>query len=346
MVFLIFAIFFISCFMAFFERHLSAKSASAIYVFIGFVLILMAGLREVGFDPDSYNYEEYYQNYDKIETLLNVEYSFVLLSSILSNITPDVHAIFLFYAIFGVALKFVAFKKYTDCLFLAVVVYMSYFYMIHEMTQIRTGILSACLLLAIKPLCEKRRIKAFVLLAVGTFFHISGLALIPVMFLKNKLSTNGKMFLIAFVLSSFLVFYMGGTLLYDLNIPYIGAKIASYQAAEETGNSIVGINVFDTIYLVNIAVFLYLLYFSETIIKHNKYFPIMMKIFAIGLFLWTALAFLPVLAKRLSLLYRIVSVILFSNIYYTIKPRYASIATVLTFCTVYLIYTLKYLDLI
>lgn len=47
----------------------------------------------------------------------------------------------------------------------------------------------------------------------------------------------------------------------------------------------------------------------------------MMKIFALGLFVYVAFAFLPVLSQRLSYLFRIVTIILFMNVYYTIRQN-------------------------
>ena len=59
------------------------------------------------------------------------------------------------------------------------------------------------------------------------------------------------------------------------------------------------LNVFSPLHLFTIMLFLYLMYFYETIKEHNRYFPLMMKIFAISIFSFTAFAFLPVLANRL-----------------------------------------------
>ena len=58
---------------------------------------------------------------------------------------------------------------------------------------------------------------------------------------------------------------------------------------------------------------------------------------------FTAFAFLPVLANRVSYLLRIVTIILFGNIYYTILPKRAGIVAVLLVAAVYMVYTYSYI---
>lgn len=68
----------------------------------------------------------------------------------------------------------------------------------------------------------------------------------------------------------------------------------------------------------------------DLIKEHNKYLPLMIKLMALSLFSFTALSSLPVLAFRISELYGIVEIILFTNIFYTVQPKLLAKIIVIT----------------
>ena len=340
---IIFIIFALVVALSFLENSLKESTKQKLYWFFGIVLVLVAGLREVGVDPDSLNYEYAFHHYDDENISGAIEYSYFLISEILGHLTNDVHIIFVFYAIFGVLLKFKAFRKYVpEMWFLPVAVYLSFIYELHEMTQIRTGIMSALFLLAIQPIAERKWIKSLLLICLGMFFHISAIVLIPLIFLSNKeMSLKSRMFWTAVIPASYVFYMLGSILLVNIPIPYIENKLENYAKTSETMES--SLNVFSPLHLFTIMLFLYLMYFYNTIKEHNKYFPLMMKIFAISIFSFTAFAFLPVLANRLSYLFRIVTIVLFCNIYYTIRPKWAAMLVVTMVALVYMAYTFSYI---
>ena len=134
------------------------------------ILVLVAGLREVGLDPDSINYEYAFIHYDDEELSTAIEYSYFMISQILSSIVNDVHILFLFYAFWGVLLKFKAFRILSpDMWFVPVIVYLSFIFQLHEMTQIRTGVMSGLFLLAIQPIAERKWVKSLLLIGIGAF---------------------------------------------------------------------------------------------------------------------------------------------------------------------------------
>lgn len=340
---IIFIIFAIVVSLSFLENSLKESTKRNAYWFFAVVLVLVAGLREVGVDPDSVNYEYAFHHYDDDRISGAIEYSYFLISEILIRLTNDVHIIFVFYAFFGVMLKFKAFRKYLpDMWFLPVVLYLSFIYELHEVTQIRTGIMSGLFLLAIQPMADRQWIKSLLLIGLGMFFHISAIVLIPLVFLSNKeMSLKTRMFWTAVIPASYVFYFLGSILLVNIPIPYIENKLENYEKTSETMES--SLNVFSPMHLFTIMLFLYLMYFYETIKEHNRYFPLMMKIFAISIFSFTAFAFLPVLANRLSYLFRIVTIVLYCNIYYTIRPKWVAMLVVVLISLVYMTYTFSYI---
>lgn len=341
--YIILILFIIVAILCYLEDYIK-KYRLPLYLLIGFILVLLAGLREVGIDPDSDNYEYTYQHYYANNALDGVEFSYIWLSSILNHITSDVHILFLFYAFWGVSLKLFAIKKYYQTFFLPLLVYLAFYFELHELTQIRTGILSGLLLLAIKPIAEGRKKLAFAIILLGTFFHNSGLLLLPLVFLSNKPMTNKQRLLWgALIPLSYCIYFTGANLIMHLDIPYIGDKLAMYQKSVDKGIMSVTINVFSPLQLFNIMLYYYLLYFHDTIIRFNKYFPLMMKIFTFGLFSFATFAILPVFAQRVSYLLSIVNICLYPFIVYTFKQKWIGITVTLCISLIILNYGLGYI---
>lgn len=326
MVFILIILFFITFTFSLLEDKLKTRDKWIVYITIAIALILLSGFREIGSDSDSENYEHYYLNYNDKGLIIGMELSFRIIAQILNNFTNDVHALFLVYAILGVSLKFIAFKRMSNIFFLPVLVYMGHFYIMHEMTQIRAGVVSSLFLLALKPLAEGKRLQYFLLLCIAMFFHYSTICLIPFIFFNNSnLNKMWRALYIMVIPLGFAIYFANINLLVDIPIPYISDKIMLYQNAFERG---IGggeiINVFNAVFLMEIAIYLYIMFFYDTIIKENKYLPLLLKIYSCFIFIYLAFArILPEVDRRISGLYLTVSIILFTNIYYTIKPNIA-----------------------
>lgn len=342
MAYLVLSIYVATAFLALYEKYLG-KYRMFIYWIIGVILILVAGLREVGIDPDSANYEYTYQNIDNLKSG-TVEYSYIFLSQIFSHITSDVHILFFFYAFFGVGLKMFAITKFEKTVFLPLLIYISYYYVTHECMQIRTGILSGIMLLAIIAMGEGEKKRAFMLLLIGSLFHMSALILFPMLFMSNKEMTHKqKMIWGSVIPAGYVLSIMGFAIIMNLpfEIPYVSDKLALYQAATEKGiGDFASVNIFSPLQLATIALFYYLFYFQDTILRYNKFYPILMKLFACGVSAYALFSFFPVFAQRINMLLQAVTIILFADIYHTINPRWASITIISILGLLYLNYSL------
>lgn len=328
--YIIIGIFTATVFFALFEEKI-IKYRTPLYIFIFFLLVLVAGFREIGIDPDSIDYENAFLYPDSPNLINSFEYSFILISRIINTFTNDVHILFLFYALLGVGLKMYAFRKISSIYFLPLLIYISYYYVLHECIQIRTGVLSGLLLIAIYQIGENHKWKGLFLLLLGCFFHYSAIILFPIIFLSNnEMSKNERKKWVIIVFASYLIYYIGITFVFDyfVYLPYIGSKIEAYKTLTEMGNAMAHINIFGPQQLFTIFLFLYIIYFYDTIKIYNIYLPLLIKMFAIGLIVYIIFSFLPVFSSRVSLLFEVVTIILYSNIYYTIRPKWAAIGVI------------------
>ena len=346
MAYLILVIFVLSCLLAYVEDLLPKKYQLTLLFFFGFCLILMCGLKEIGLDPDSDNYAQFYRSYYEDKSSQEIESSFIVIATVLNFFTDDPHAIFLFYALLGVSLKLLAFSRYdSKRLFLFLVIYLSYFYVVHDMMQIRTGVLSAMFLLAIHEIVDGRRWLALLYILIGSLFHVSGLALLPILFFRNKpLTMIEKVIWTGVVLVSLVATASGGTIFdYLVEIPYVGDKLTIYQQAADIGMSASTINSFGVFHLISVALFVYLIFFADTINDADCHYPILIKTYAFGLLSYTLLGFVPDLAARTSFLYRTVTIILLADIVFTIKPKWIAVAVTELVALFYLNYGLQFI---
>ena len=339
----VFSLFFLLVALSYIEDLLTNKVKSVIYIVFGALLVLMAACREIGFDPDSETYETYFKNYDNILLLTAVEYSYLWLCELVRNFSADVHWVFLIYATLGVSLKLIAFRKFGSAILTYLLIYVCYYFELHETTQMRAGVMSGFFLLCIYFTANSKRLYAFFCIIFGSIFHLSAIAMIPILFLNNKPLTRNWKRILAFLIPAAFVFAVSFSFmsLYS-EIPYLGTKLASYQEQTESGQVAIGnVPLFGIPHLISVCIFYYLLYFSDSVAKNSKYFPILMRIFALGIFMYIALNSLPVLAERMSSLYKIVSIFLIAEIANTIRPRWAGVSIVVLIAFIFLNFILR-----
>ncbi len=319
---ILFAILLIVCSLSLIEDRLQKYNVT-IYISIAIVLILFAGLREVGFDRDSENYEYYFYNYDDPALELGVEYSFRLISRFIQFFSNEIHALFLFYALVGVSLKMFALKRLTSFWYLPIAIYIGNYYILHDLTQIRASIVSGLTLLAIPFIYQGKRKIATSILLIGCIFHYSTLALLPAVFFSSKDMTERDRWIWGALLPlGYIIHFLPVNFTTLVNIPYITDKIVVYEELRDKGIAGDEINIFNLVFLVKCILYIYVLYFYDTIKQFDKYLPIVVKFMGICVFAFPCFSKLPVLSFRISELYGIVEIVMFTYITYTILPKW------------------------
>jgi len=337
------ALFVIYGFLIFFEDYISAKQKKLICGATCLLLIIIAGTREVGIDPDSETYAASFSNPQGDNILDTIELSFILIVNVLNSFSDDVHLLFFFYAILGVSLKFFAFRRYDDSWLLMVLMYVSFYFELHETCQIRAGVLSGCMLLAIPYIANDKRWMAFLCIVIGTFFHTSGIILLPLLFFSNKpLGRNWK---IALAVAVPVAYMFSGTNLgleFASEIPYIGNKIEMYSKVAEKGKVIVSsLELFSPFHLFMVAIFYYLLFWADAITEKSHYYPIMMKTFGLAIVIYAVFSFIPAIGERMGSMYRTVMIVLYPTIIYTLRPKWGGVLLFLLIAFVYLNFSLR-----
>ena len=284
------------------------------------ILVLFTAFRTIDFDPDSHAYDEIFRTNGTDSELL-VEYSILFISDILKTFTDDVHYLFLIYAILGITIKFYAIRQLSPWYFLPLIIYFSNYFILHDFIQIRAGVASAMLLLAIKPLSEGNKKKAIVYFLIANVFHYSSLVFYPILFFSNNLSRIWKYALIAIMPVGAILFMLRLDFLSALPIPYIQEKLEMYKTLTETG-------FFEEFNLKNVplwiqyVIILYSLYFYDTILEKCPALPLLLKATAYSMFFFFAFSSVSVVAGRFQELLGIVELALFPCVCYTFRPQY------------------------
>lgn len=327
-----------------FAAHYFKIPNTYLLLIIAVILILVAGLRHPGTDGDSETYVDIFNSFGSPASYFKdysinsfFEPAYYLIPSIFTiSLGLNYVSVFLLFAFIGISLKFVAVSRLTDFAFLSVLVYYSHFFILHDMTQIRSGVASAILLLSIPEIYKRNFFRFLLLIAIGLLFHYSMIIFLPVYFLNAKKINKNLYLLLLFapyglhflkfnILSVLQVFKLG----------FVSDKIQIYNDLLESG-IFTDINVFNILFLVQLISCTIFIIKSDVLIKNNKYSLLLLKIYCIAAASFVLFSNIPVLAFRISELLGIVQIVLMPFLIYIIKPKYIALAMVIAFAIVFI----------
>lgn len=337
-------IFYYSIFMVLFAFYmLSAEETQKklLYTISGFLLTIIAGFRSIHTDRDYATYVSYIQKIDQLQ-LVQLEPSFFLITKLGYFLGHPITVVFLVYAILGVGLKFKAITALTEFWFLSIIIYFSYYFFMHEMTEIRVGVSSAILLLSIKDIYKRNLVGFVVKMALGVFFHYSFLVFGAFYFLNPKRLKPVIFYVI--IGFAYLLYFSGFdslTLIRLIPLPFIQTKIDAYRSLMAAGSHL-EINVLNVLLIYRLIFMVVLLVSYKLLATYNKYSIILIKIYSFSIFFLVFLASMPVLAFRVNQLLCIVEIILWPFIIYLVKEKHLAVVlvvlTALGFITLELFY--------
>lgn len=309
--------------VALFSESISQKKYKFLYYFLALCLIFVAGFRNGESMPDYASYAGYYSYVIGGQFSYFIEISFTLIVKLANSIIANNSTLmFLIYAIFGVSLKFYAIKKLTPLIFYSIVVYVSNYFIIHEMIQIRAGVASGFILLSIVSIYKRSSKEFLFLIGLATFFHYSSFIFLILWFLRTK-KFNTVFYFSLIPTAYFIYFFIDLANLLNLVasiLPFSGMaeKLIAYSIARED----LVLNVLGIYPLTRIMIFTFFLYFVYKLREHNKYFFILLKMYAFGIFSYIALAMFPVIAVRVAYTLMLTEIIMIPYLIYAIRGYY------------------------
>jgi hypothetical protein len=316
MIFSLIALFFLIVFLL--VKGLETEKELYLYFILGIFLALMAGLR---FESVSMDYENYLYAYYNSDGDSRFEPTFTIIVRVVKHTFNNPIFLFIIYATIGVSLKFIAIKQLSKLYILSALLYLSNFFLLHEMTQIRVGIASGILLLCIKPLYERNFKSFFFLVLVAISFHYSSVIILPLWFL-TPYSLN-RNFYLSIVPLSYIMVVCGltlGFLIKQLPIEQVQKLYSMYTLQIENGEGDV-INLFNSLQILRCCILMFLIYSINIIESKNKYAVILIKIYTVALTCFILFSDIPVVSFRISELLSIVEIILIPLLLYVFKEK-------------------------
>lgn len=297
--------------------NLKIKKNTIIYFLFFILLFLISGFREVGIDLDSVNYSIYINKFiqDGWVNLSHIEPSFFIITYI-SNLTfsNPVLGTFLIYSFLGLGLKFYSIYKYSLIPILSIIIYISLYFILHEMTQIRVGVASGIFLYSIKDIKTKNFSRYFIKFLIAFAFHYTSIIMIPLYFLtSDKINIKNYLFLPLYgVLISFTTEFLVEILFYISNLlpELISYKLIKYLTLfnQNSGN---GMNYFG-LYSTTLLIFYYIFILNIPKFK-SEYDITFLKLFGWMLFVLYSFINIPIFASRGSQFIGVILIILIPN---------------------------------
>ena len=308
-------------------KNISHNNIYYSYLFILFFVLLffIAGFRPVGLDRDSENYARAVQSFIITHNynFITIEPSFYLIVNVSKFLFDDVvRGVFILYALLGVSLTLYAIKKNSSFPLLSLIVYSCFYFVLHEMTQIRVGVAGAIFLLAI-PDIVNRNLKSFLIkTALATLFHYVAIIMLFIYLINSK--HNKQLFYLFLPLIGILCAITNVGRFFLMSIinflpEFLGYKINIYLALHEMG-IFTEINVFNLYY----SSLLIIYYFA--IINTNKFKKeidvLQIKILGWMLFTFYSFYFLPVFAFRISEFLGLVLIFILPDLISIVREKY------------------------
>ena len=290
------------------EKHILFLSS---FIFLILILILA---------PYSFDFTNY-KNSFLYGASYRIEPTYALLTSFIKTFSNEVILIYLVYGIISINIKFRVFSHLTEFYIYSILFYTCYFFLLHEVTQIRASLAAGFFLLSIKPHYERKHLVFILYSLLAVIVHYSAILMIFLWFLDPK--KLNKYLYIALIPFTYFLVSTGFSITYLLSfIPIESIQLAiehhSYAMEHGIGDKI---NIYNFLQLARALICIVLLIYSKEIIKHNKYAYILLKIYVLSLLSVLSFYDLPVLSFRISEFLGVVEVVVFTFLFYIVKQR-------------------------
>jgi hypothetical protein len=334
-------IFVLSCLFSYLYFLKESKPQQIIiFLILGILIFIICVLRD---ESNVRDYGAYLEMF-KYKTD-SVEISFNLLRNlIIRYFSGNVTYLFWIYAIIGILLKLYSIYKLSTNIILSFVIYVSYIYIVQDLTAIRVGASTSFLLLSIPYAINRNLIKFLLMALLATFFHSSAFIVIFLWFLNPK-DIKPYYYIIILILSYFLIPILSDTLnKFQSYLPiYLQNKILSYEIYDNTE-----INIFNFWQIIRVILTIYFLLNASNLFKKNENSILLVKIYFLSTISYIMLSFNPAYAGRISEIFIVVDILLLPQILLTVRPKFKLICNlfILIVAFSYLYLNLFYLNLI
>lgn len=308
-----------------------------VLVTAGILLVIIAAFRANDIDHDYGNYvtsfgevakpSDYFTHYDSWFQQEPMAYLLPSVLKLVFNNGVYQQIVFFIFPVLSISILFSALKKMSLLPAVSVLHFFSYYFMLHEMTQIRVAV--ACALMAWAAYFRyHKKYKPFAILCViAPLFHYAGLMMPLLLLLKpDTFSAKGNYILIGLSLvfiivkPEYIITAMSGS-----GIPFFQKMDATIDVLSSQSDEI---SIFNIPNLMNITMACWLIHNHKKIAELTPYASLLIKIQVLSIFLFGLFSFIPYLAFRVSEFWGVINVITASYFVYSFRSRLEGYAAI------------------
>lgn len=271
------------------------------------------------FRPDTMlDYQDYKEAFDIEHS--RMEPTFILITTLIKAYSGDFILLVAFYAILGISLKLWIIKKCSVSFSLSILIYLSNFFLLHDMIQMRVSVSGALFLISLYYNNIGKKYISIFLILISILFHYSAILLVFIFFL-NREKINKKLYVSLIPLCYCLALLHIGIpfIIRNLGISYIQVIFEAYENNIYVRDS--SLNIFNVVQLLKIVLATILL-LKINMLKHI--YPmsvILVKVYIISISFYALFSEMPVIAVRVSELIGVVEILLIPCLIYLFRPR-------------------------
>lgn len=295
-------------------------------------LLLFATFRNGNLLPD---YHAYVRAFRMEGQNTHMEQSFYTIRSIARFFLAHHGEFLLFfiYAVLGIGIKYYAIKKYSSYVMFSLCIWVSSFYILQDMIQIRASVAGG-LLLVIIPLVQQRRFWiAGLLIFIAFLFHNSAIIFAPVLFM-NAQSINRRFWILGYLLAVIVniihfdfAFYFN-QLLRFIPSGIINERISQYLLREYMANG-TRVFMFSPYIIVQTLISMVVLWKIDKIKEVSPFAILLLKVSFFSIYIYSLS--IPGVSMRLAELLSTVQVLLFPLVIYCYSVGYKYIGGAVIF---------------
>ena len=289
-----------------------------VYCVLGAGLIIAATFRP-SFMPD---YHQYIDNIMGGAGASRLEPAFRIITFVCGLFGVNPLGSLFVYALCGTSLMMYCIKRDSSYPWFSLMLFVSIYFILGEMIQIRQAVAIGFLLMSVKYIYEKDKGKFWLAFFGGICFHYSALAILPLYYLSPT-KINKKAFLIALGICA----VVGQVINYGYIVKLLNIGLISTLYYIKTAN--IDVSAIPPVYLnirmlIQVAICVFFWIYSDAISGFNKYALLYLKIYTIGLSIFLLFYSLPDLADRLSTMFIVAEIMLIPLAIRIIKPEWVS----------------------
>lgn len=306
-----------------------------LYLFIFVCLFITIITRDFKHLPDQNEYINFFQIYIKsgsnaLSYVASLEPSFKLISSIVKYFFfSEVFMLFFIYTIIGFIIKNIyIYKLQTEnkYIFLSLLIYCSYFLILHDFIQIRVGAAISFFWIAIKYKVEKKYVKEIIFLILSVFFHYSAVFGFIIIFLPYKTEWKTKLYILfLFIALIIAILHINIISIFTFLPDVYLQKIKMYMNYKTDDFSIFSLSKLVRYF------FIFIILMNSKKIK-NPYMLIFCKLYYFSIFFQLIFSTIPVLPTRISEFFRVSEIFVLPCLVSFFKEKNVIISILVIYC--------------